>query len=278
MKKSVLLFALALALMSCDKDNENQALNFQAYSFKSIPVSELPANIKYHLQVNYPSASISSAEKDPSIGYEVGLSTGWEFYYDLNGSLLHKERNKDGDDDTPVAISSLPSAIRNYINSNYPGVSIVWAEWDDDEFEVFLSNGLELYFDGNGNFLYADADDQPIDPSSLPQVIRDYITQNYPNASIVEVDRYPNHYEIYLSNGIELYFDLNGNFLGREIDDQIINPADLPTVILDYIQQNYPNQSIVSAEIDDSMYEVELNNDLELYFDFNGNFLYADFD
>lgn len=278
MKKTWFLLALGITFASCEKEENQEALAFQTYQFKAIPISELPANINYHLQSSYPSASIRTAEKDPNFGYEVEISLGWEFYYDLNGSFLYKEMNLGGDDDLPVAISSLPSSIVNYVNANYPGSTIVWAEWDDDEFEIYLSNGLELYFDRNGNFLYADDDDQGLDPASLPQAILSYIAQNYPNAQIIEAERYPNHYEIYLDSGIELYFDLNGNFLGKEVDDQIIDPADLPTVIISYIQQNYPNRSIVAAEIDDNMYEVELNNDLELYFDLNGNFLYADFD
>lgn len=278
MKSKLILLALTAGLMSCEKNDEQEEAKVQTYQFRSIPLADLPQAINYHLQSSFPNSSIRSAEKDPDFGYEVEISSGWELYYDLNANFLYKESNQGDDDDIPVPISSLPAAIANYISANYPGESIMWAEWDDDEYEVYLSNGRELYFDRNGYFLYAEQDDVPVDPSALPQNILDYVAQNYPNATIVSAERDDQYYELELSNGFELYFDLNGNFLGVDIDDQSVDPANLPQPILDYVQQNYPNQTIVEAEIDDNMYELELSNEVELYFDLQGNFLYADFD
>ena len=61
-------------------------------------------------------------------------------------------------------------------------------------------------------------------------------------------------------------------------DDFYLNTTDLPQAILDYIQPNYPNIGIDEVELDDGMYEVELVNELELYFDLNGNFLFVEYD
>ena len=61
-------------------------------------------------------------------------------------------------------------------------------------------------------------------------------------------------------------------------DDFYLNTTDLPQAILDYIQTNYPNIGIDEVELDDGMYEVELVNELELYFDLNGNFLFVEYD
>ena len=86
-----------------------------------------------------------------------------------------------------------------------------------------LSNGVELYFNSNGDFLMTgnddnggndDNDSSNIDPASLPQIILDYITQNYPNTTITEAEIESNgNYEVSLSNDVELYFDQDGNFL-----------------------------------------------------------------
>ena len=85
-----------------------------------------------------------------------------------------------------------------------------------------------------------------------------------------------------MDNDIELIFDGEGNFLGQAKDEnedeegedeEDINPADLPQVIQDYITENYPDNTIIEAEVDEDEYEVTLNNGVELEFDLEGNLL-----
>ncbi len=194
--------------------------------------------------------------------------------------------------DVYVSVSSLPQPILDYVSSNYPDVTIREAELEDNNnFEIYLSNGLELIFDANGNFLGIDDDetedfgDEYIPISEIPQNILDFITANFPGVGIDEAEKENNgNYEIELENDIELVFDANGNFLGlaedendEDEDDQDIDPADLPQNILDYISENYPNNTIIEAEIEDvGEYEVTLNNGVELEFDAEGNFLNAE--
>ena len=194
--------------------------------------------------------------------------------------------------DVHVSTSSLPQNILNYVTSNYPGVTIREAEVEDNNnFEIYLSNGLELVFDQDGNFLGIDDDgdedfgDEHVSVSELPQNILDFIEQYFPGVEIEEAEKENNgNYEIELENDVELIFDSNGNFLGQgedenedENDDEEIDPADLPQNILDYINENYPDNSIIEAEFeDDEKFEVTLNNGVELEFDADGNFLGAE--
>ena len=46
--------------------------------------------------------------------------------------------------------------------------------------------------------------------------INAYISTNYPNTSIEAIEQEGSSIEVELSNGVELYFDLNGNFLGTD--------------------------------------------------------------
>ena len=56
-------------------------------------------------------------------------------------------------------------------------------------------------------------------------------------------------------------------------DDGVeVDPSDLPESIHSYIEANYPDASIVKAEKYSNKYEVKLDNDIELYFDLEGNF------
>ncbi len=194
--------------------------------------------------------------------------------------------------DTSVSTSTLPQSILDYITENYPGLTIVEAEIEDNQnFEIELSNGIELIFNSQGEFLGIDDDenefdDEEIAPANLPQNILDFISTYYPGIEIEEAELENNgNYEIELENEIEIIFDGDGNFLGQaqdENDDEQgddednINPADLPQSILDYIAANYPDNSIIEAEREDDGYEVTLNNGVELEFDLEGNFLSAE--
>lgn len=278
MLKPVLLSCLIilLSLTSCTSERQI-AKQTEQYRFQSMAVTDLPARVRNHASATFPGNSVLRAAQNPIMGYEVQLSSSWQLYYNTAGDFIHKKFD-DRDDDRPIPISSLPQSIRDYIATNYPNHLIVWAEVDDEEYEVYLSNGMELYFDLRGRFIRVEFDDVPVNPSDLPASILSYVQDNFPNAAILRAIRDERYFEVYLDNGIELYFTLDGNFLGMDADDRPVNVSDLPVAIVNYVTQNYPNASIVYAEIDDNMYEVELSNGIELYFDLNGNFLYADFD
>ena len=66
-------------------------------------------------------------------------------------------------DDHIISSSQLPKAAKLYIQKNYKGKSIVYAEVDYEyghkKYEVKLSNGVELKFDSRGNCYKIDYDD-----------------------------------------------------------------------------------------------------------------------
>ncbi len=146
--------------------------------------------------------------------------------------------NGNGDNDDGIAGNSnhidpttLPVTVRNYIATNYPTATIIQAEQYATRYEVKLNNGVELYFNLNGNLIgtsgsgSSDDDDDDgnnggsssnnnIDPATLPVTIRNYISTNYPTATIIQAEQYTTRYEVNLNNGVELYFNLNGNLIG----------------------------------------------------------------
>lgn len=202
------------------------------------------------------------------------------------------------DDWTEVDGSQVPQSVLDYVSENYPGEEIEHL-WVDDQggFVVLLDRGIALRFDSAGTFVeaitnakrrkYSDDDRSDIAISNLPQVVLDYLSNNYSNYNIeeAEVDSDGN-FHVELENGSVVIFDANGIFIeeracrnndnddrGRNDDWTIIDIVNLPSAITDYIATNYPDATIVRAGInDDGEYGVVLDSALALLFDANGDF------
>tara|TARA_R110001592_G_scaffold55024_2_gene168460 strand:- start:1419 stop:2234 length:816 start_codon:yes stop_codon:yes gene_type:complete len=211
--------------------------------------------------------------------------------------------------DAKVRVGDLPVEILDFVAREYPELTINKAEEEDNgNFEVELSNGTELIFDANGSFLgidddsqeNGDFDDSEIAKEDLLQVILDYIELNYPGVGIDEAElEHNNQYEVELNNDTILIFNMDGDFQGVGVDENdqdndgnydwedengnddgdSIDIAQLPEIALLYLQENYPNLTIVYAEIEgEGDFEVTMSNGLEVYFDAEGNFLSVDED
>jgi len=123
--------------------------------------------------------------------------------------------------------------------------------------------------------------DSSINTATLPQAVLDYISTNYPDVTVKKSEIEDNgNYEVKLNNGVELIFDAEGAFLGvdddggNNFDDTHLNISELPQISLDFIATNYPNESIDEAELENNgNYEIELENEVTLIFDIDGNFL-----
>jgi hypothetical protein len=121
---------------------------------------------------------------------------------------------------------------------------------------------------------------------NLPRIV-EYVATYYPQAQIVLIEREedndePYMYEVELSNRVELYFDANFDIVAiddsdlydDDYDDLRIDTASAPAAILEFVATYYPQAQIVLIEREEDndepyMYEVELSNRVELYFDAN---------
>ncbi len=124
-----------------------------------------------------------------------------------DGISSNSDDDDDGDGDNDDGVSSNSDDDDDGDGDNDDGVSS--NSDDDDDGNGDDDDGVA----GNGNH---------IDPATLPTAIRNYIAANYPGATITEAERYSNQYEVELNNGVELYFDLNGNLIsssGSSSDD-----------------------------------------------------------
>ena len=148
MKRIFRILMIAICCMvSC-----NMAAN--AGNDKPISVNALPAKAQTLLinHLNGQKVMLATIESGVvSRSYDVVLQNGTKLEFDKKGNLT--EINcKQG----IVPALLIPQAIKNYLKDNYAGQSVKKIEMNKNEYEVELTNGLDLTF--NKHFQLIDID------------------------------------------------------------------------------------------------------------------------
>ncbi len=208
-------------------------------------------------------------------------------------------------EDEDVSESNLPVSVLAYVDANYPNASIDDADRYVDAagniaFGLELTNDIELLIQADGTLISSGMDTEDVDLSlaNLPDGIAQYLSANYPQLSMLraelETEYGFSYIEVYFANSsIELYFTNGGIFVCQDDDDDDDDDDNgngngngnvgLPSIAAAYLQANYPNYSIESVDREDwcngvLLIEVELEvengEDIEVYFDLSGNFLF----
>lgn len=117
--------------------------------------------------------------------------------------------------------------------------------------------------------------------SSLPQKSQQFVNQHFSDKTILAVlldkELFDKQYEVVFTDGSKIEFDKKGNW--EEVECKLSPGVPLtfvPTNMVSYLKTNFAHTFVESISIEHKRYEVELNNDLELVFDTNGNYLFLD--
>lgn len=328
-KSLSILTVLAIAgLSSCSKDTATDPLlvdnsfvqptalaGTTALADKTVTTTTLPQVVLDYVTENHPNTTIAKSEIENNGNFEVTLSDGMELIFGADGAFLGIDDDTNSDfGDTVVDPSALPQTITDYVATNHTGLTITIAAMENNgHYEVNLSDGSTLVFDGNGAFLGIGVEDGDgnddggtetendgqggndsndgtvIDAATLPQAAKDYLAANYTGQTITKAEKENNgNYEVTLNNGVEVYFDSAGAFLNTDNgenggegqngdqheDGTVIDAATLPQLVKDYLSTAYPDATIVEARsMADGGFEVELNTGIEVIFDANGSFV-----
>ena len=148
MKRIFRILMIAICCMvSC-----NMAAN--AGNDKPIYVNALPAKAQTLLNNHFNSQKVMLATIESGVvsrNYDVVLQNGTKLEFDKKGNLT--EINcKQG----IVPALLIPQTIKNYLKDNYAGQSVKKIEMNKNEYEVELTNGLDLTF--NKHFQLIDID------------------------------------------------------------------------------------------------------------------------
>ncbi len=170
----------------------------------------LPAAIVNYISKNYPTQTILKAEKgDKKI--EVTLSNAVKLEFNLDGTFREALSNVKN-----ITASELPKKITEYLAANYASLKIVKVEICNKKIEVKLSDGVKLEFNLDSSFKEVSGKmcggKTDLAASSLPLAINTYIKATYPTLTISKAEKGVDKYEVTLSNGLKLEFNLDGSF------------------------------------------------------------------
>ncbi|SMC76126.1 PepSY-like domain-containing protein [Moheibacter sediminis] len=124
--------------------------------------------------------------------------------------------------ETVIKTTELPKTAQDFISKNFSGQKVSQAIKDkgmiSTDYEVWLDNGVKIEFDGNGNWEEVDGENDAVIPTGfIPKKITSYVSKNFPTHKISKIEKDSNSYDVELTNGLDLEFKLNGDFL--RIDD-----------------------------------------------------------
>ncbi|KFF09528.1 PepSY-like domain-containing protein [Chryseobacterium luteum] len=118
---------------------------------KAINPNQLPKTAKNFLVSHFKGIAVGSAIEDREIygvdEYQVYLANGMKVEFDSSGNW----KEIDGKHQK-LPYGFIPVSIRNYAAKNFPNTYIVKIEKKRWSYKAELSNGLDLEFDGKGNF------------------------------------------------------------------------------------------------------------------------------
>ena len=125
------------------------------------------------------------------------------------------------DNDRPISVSELPEKAQQFIRQHFPNEKDSFDKMErelfDTTYEVIFTSSSKVEFLKNGDWKEVDCKYSTVPAAIIPQQIAQYVSQYYPDTSVVQIDRDKRDYEVKLTNGLELTFDLKFNLI--DIDD-----------------------------------------------------------
>ncbi|MBK8442786.1 MAG: PepSY-like domain-containing protein [Sphingobacteriales bacterium] len=263
-----------------------------------IDIATLPAAVTDYITANYAGTTIQHAAVTDDGSYIVAVSAGTGkptiLIFDANGVFVEEGKphgNGQGNGGnhppkpTPIDVATLPTAVTDYVAANYAGATVEHAAvTDNGNFIVAVSTGTGkptiLVFDANGVFLqegkphFGGGNGQgnggnhppkptPIDVTTLPAAVTDYVAANYAGATVSNAAVADNgNFIVAVSTGTGkptiLIFDANGVFLqegkphfggANHPKPTPIDIATLPATVTDYVAANYAGSTIDKAGV-----------------------------
>lgn len=119
-------------------------------------------------------------------------------------------------DDTPIPVEQLPEAAKTFVQTNFKGQKIVYAEKDWNSFECRLADGTKIEFTKKGAWKKIDRKATAVPDAIVPATILEYVKANFVGCTVTKIDKERYGYDIELSNDMDLKFNFQGALIGMD--------------------------------------------------------------
>lgn len=123
------------------------------------------------------------------------------------------------DDEKVIAADKLPQAAQTFIDTHFTDTEVTRVVKDTEgktEYDVRLSNGFKIEFNGSGTWREVEGYGAELPASFLAELPDDliaYVNSNHATQALSKVDLNKTRYEVELTGGLEIIFSLEGAFL-----------------------------------------------------------------
>lgn len=127
-------------------------------------------------------------------------------------------------DSYTIKREQLPEEAQQMLEKYFPKAKIGMIKIDrhllkKTDYDVRLVNGTTIEFNNSGKWTSVDCKSREVPEGLVTKTIRNYIQKNYADVKIVKVKKKSSGYEIGLSDGVGLKFNLLGQFKGVKMEE-----------------------------------------------------------
>jgi len=189
-------------------------------------------------------------------------------------------------EETMIGIDELPGGSVAFLSEHFGGVTIGNIKKERNskgtDYTTYLDNGVKVKFDGNGDWKEVEAPRGRTVPTSfIPQQIVDYVAENHQNLGVNCIEKEKYGFEVELTNGLDLEFDVNGVFVRtdgscEEKESPSIGIAEFPRRSMAFLSDHFGEAKPVHLKKKKegrkgSEYTTYLDNGVKVKFDGSGD-------
>jgi len=123
-----------------------------------------------------------------------------------------------------ISRDKLPEEAQKMLEDYFPKAKVSLIKIDrhllkKPDYDVRLTNGSTIKFNSKGKWKSVDCGKRTVPEELVPKTIRNYVSKNYPDVTVVSIRKTGSGYDIGLSDQVKLKFNLLGQFKSVEIED-----------------------------------------------------------
>jgi hypothetical protein len=125
------------------------------------------------------------------------------------------------DNNRPVTLKQMPSPAQQFIAKHFLSAEIMLSTVEgymfDKNYDVVFKNGDKIEFNRTGEWTSVNCKGG-IPAGIVPEQIASHVQAQYPGVKIIEIEKDDRHYDVKLSNRIELTFNSSFKLVEADFD------------------------------------------------------------